>query len=114
MCANLTDPDNGQVVSLTDDNNPGSVALYSCLFGYELTGIQGNTRSCMATGEWEGTDPTCQGKNLFQRVSAMEYFLLTMQQSCVHFSVLPPMGQCLYLAVLFTLWPATFATLVIN
>ncbi len=61
VCANLVDPDNGRVVSLTDQTNPGSVALYSCTFGYRLTGIQGTTRTCMPTGEWDGRDPTCKG-----------------------------------------------------
>ncbi|XP_064384002.1 uncharacterized protein LOC135332992 [Halichondria panicea] len=60
VCANLTVPENGRIVSFTDENNPGSVAVYSCIFGYQLAGLQGNTRTCMPTGVWNGRAPTCQ------------------------------------------------------
>ena len=57
-CGNLTDPDNGQV-----DHTPGTTigrnAAYSCNTGYNLVGD--SIRTCQATGEWNGSAPTCQG-----------------------------------------------------
>ena len=57
-CGNLTDPANGQV-----DHTAGTTfrqtAIYSCNTGNNLVGD--STRNCQATGEWSGSEPTCQG-----------------------------------------------------
>ena len=38
-----------------------SVATYSCNAGYDLIGT--NTRTCLESGDWSGSPPTCSGKN---------------------------------------------------
>ena len=57
-CGNLTDPGNGQV-----DHTAGTTfrqtATYSCNTGYNLVGD--STHTCQATGNWSGSEPTCQG-----------------------------------------------------
>ena len=57
-CGNLTDPSNGQV-NLTAGTTFGENATYSCNTGYNLVGD--STRTCQATGNWSGSEPTCQG-----------------------------------------------------
>ena len=57
-CGNLTDPANGQV-SHPAGTTFGQTATYSCNTGYNLVGD--STRTCQATGEWSGSEPTCQG-----------------------------------------------------
>jgi len=46
-------------VHLSNANNIGSVATYSCGRGYYLD-IQ-DTRQCESNGVWSGSQPTCQG-----------------------------------------------------
>jgi hypothetical protein len=51
----LAAPTRGSI-SLSDGNNYGSVASYSCT----NSTLQGNqTRNCQTSGTWSGTDPTC-------------------------------------------------------
>ena len=57
-CGSLTNPANGQV-SHTAGTKFGEIAIYSCEPGYNLVGD--STRTCQATGEWSGSEPTCQG-----------------------------------------------------
>ena len=57
-CNNLTDPDNGQV-TLTAGTTFGQNATYSCDPGYNLVGD--STRTCQATRDWSGNEPTCEG-----------------------------------------------------
>ena len=40
----------------------GQTANYSCNTGYNLVGD--STRTCQATGNWSGSEPTCQGMAL--------------------------------------------------
>ena len=56
-CEPLVDPPNG-VVSFNTTVN--SVATYSCNTGYTLTGD--DMRTCLETGVWSGSAPTCTGK----------------------------------------------------
>ena len=56
-CGNLTDPANGQV-DHTAGTPFGQTATYSCNTGYNLVGD--STRTCQATGNWSGSEPTCQ------------------------------------------------------
>ena len=56
-CNTLTNPANGQV-STTAGTTFGETATYSCNTAYNLVGD--NTRTCQATGEWSGSEPTCQ------------------------------------------------------
>ena len=55
-CGSLTDPVNGQVN--TNGTTFGETAIYSCDTGYNLVG--NNTRTCQATGQWSGNEPTCE------------------------------------------------------
>ena len=56
-CGTLTNPANGQV-NHTAGTTFGQTATYSCNTGYNLVGD--NTRTCQATGEWSGSEPTCE------------------------------------------------------
>ena len=56
-CGTLTNPANGQV-SHTAGTTFGQTATYSCNTGYNLVGD--GTRMCQATGEWFGSEPTCE------------------------------------------------------
>ena len=56
-CGALTDPANGQV-SHPDGTTFGETATYSCNPDYNLVGD--STRTCEATGDWSGSEPTCQ------------------------------------------------------
>ena len=61
-CSQLSDPANGIVrwTGLTT----GSLAVYICDSGYELSGEQ--IRTCMSNGMWSGQEPTCiRKKNTF-------------------------------------------------
>ena len=37
----------------------GQTATYSCNTGYNL--VRSSTHTCLATGSWSGSAPTCQG-----------------------------------------------------
>ena len=62
-CGSLTDPANGRV-DHTVGTSLGETATYSCNTGYNLVG--NSTRTCQATGEWNGSAPTCQGVYAFK------------------------------------------------
>ena len=57
-CGNLTNPGNGSVTH-TAGTIFEQTATYSCDTGYNLVG--NSTRTCQATGNWSGSEPTCQG-----------------------------------------------------
>ena len=58
-CGQLPAPENGLIDgNLTTFNNTAS---YSCDTGYELVGDQ--TRTCLASGNWSGSQPSCDGEN---------------------------------------------------
>ena len=57
-CGALNSPANGRV-SDTGRTTYGQTATYSCNTGYRLVGS--STRTCLATGMWSGSAPTCQG-----------------------------------------------------
>ena len=57
-CGNLTSPLQGYV-SIAESTF-GSIANYSCFEGYELDGNV--TRTCLESGNWSGSDPTCNCK----------------------------------------------------
>ena len=56
-CGTLTNQANGQV-SYTAGTTLGQTATYSCNTGYNLVGD--GTRTCQATGNWSGSEPTCE------------------------------------------------------
>ena len=60
-CGHLTDPANGSVTH-TSGTTFGQTATYSCNTGYNLVGNRSQT--CQATGNWSGSEPTCQGMSL--------------------------------------------------
>ena len=57
-CGDLEDPPNGTVSFSTTTYN--SVANYSCITGYALTG--NSSRTCLDLGTWSDSQPTCSGK----------------------------------------------------
>ena len=62
-CGTLTNPANGQVAH-TAGTTFGRTATYSCDSGYNLVGE--SVRTCLATGVWSGSAPTCQGSYDFK------------------------------------------------
>ena len=56
-CGTLPTPANGQV-NQTAGTTFGQTATYSCNTGYNLVGD--NTRTCQATRNWSGSEPTCE------------------------------------------------------
>ena len=58
VCSDLEAPANA-MIAYSDSTMIGSVATYSCSDGYSLTGEP--TRTCLATGSWSGSEPTCTG-----------------------------------------------------
>ena len=56
-CGSLMDPVNG-AVSLTNTTY-NSTATYSCNDGFNLVGD--TTRTCLASGNWSDSAPTCEG-----------------------------------------------------
>ena len=57
-CGTLSDPANGTVSFSTTTYN--SVATYSCNTGHTLTGD--DMRTCLDSGSWSGSEPTCIGE----------------------------------------------------
>ena len=55
------------MVSLSS-TRPDSMATYSCMLGYMLTGGD-RERRCQGNGTWDGTEPTCTGERTEQRSS---------------------------------------------
>ena len=72
-CGTLPNPSNGSV-SHTAGTTVGQTATYSCNTGYNLVGD--NNRTCGATGEWSGSEPTCERMLLF--ISSTTANLLTI------------------------------------
>ncbi len=54
-CGSLSAPPNGSV--MTTGTTLSSVAFYSCNTGYTRRGDQ--TRTCLETGDWSGSEPAC-------------------------------------------------------
>ena len=64
-CGTLTNPENGDV-DHTMGTTFGETATYSCNTGYNLVGD--NTRTCQATGNWSGSEPTCERMLLLKQL----------------------------------------------
>ena len=73
-CGALTDPANGQV-SHPDGTTLGQTATYSCNTGYNLVG--NSTRTCQDTGDWSGSEPTCQRMLLLLIIFVEEFTFCT-------------------------------------
>ena len=57
-CGNLLAPSNGGV--MLSGTTFTSTATYSCNDGYTLEGV--TARTCLASGSWSDTAPTCTGE----------------------------------------------------
>ena len=64
ICVTPTNPINGMVTlpSGLSIGSAGTLAVYSCDFGYALNGS--STRTCQSDGTWSGAAPTCEGDKL--------------------------------------------------
>ena len=66
VCPTLTAPMNGLITYAADTTSPfdyQTTAIYSCDTGYGLS-IDDSVRTCVSSGgpgEWNGTEPTCEG-----------------------------------------------------
>ena len=90
-CNPLSDPANGQV--RTNGTTFGETATYSCNTGYNLVG--NSTRTCQATGNWSGSEPTCERMLLLSNIPIKyvhNVFLLSTAIDCNALSD-PPNGQ---------------------
>jgi len=58
-CPKLTVPKNGGI-KLSQGQNVGSKASYSCLSGFAMNGNE--IRVCRSNGAWTGSDPECSSK----------------------------------------------------
>ena len=59
-CGLLPSPSNGTIIHTGTVN--GSIAMYSCLEGHTLIGVDSN-RECYSNGTWSGEDPQCRKKS---------------------------------------------------
>ncbi len=57
-CPALRDPENGSVDD--GDNLPGTIAKYTCDYGFKLVGS--SKRLCQNYGSWAGEAPICKRK----------------------------------------------------
>ncbi len=57
-CPALKDPENGSVYD--GDNLPGTIAKYTCDYGFKLVGS--SKRLCQNYGSWAGEAPICERK----------------------------------------------------
>ncbi len=57
-CPALKDPENGSVND--GDNLPGTIAKYTCDYGFRLVGS--SKRLCQNYGSWAGEAPICERK----------------------------------------------------
>lgn len=57
QCPDLGDPANGTVV--LSGRTPGSSACYACVMGFQPSVM---CRTCLASGEWSGTEVTCESE----------------------------------------------------
>ncbi|XP_052808433.1 E-selectin-like isoform X2 [Mya arenaria] len=83
-CGSLSNPANGQVSSLA--TTEGSTATYSCNSGFMLVGD--STRTCEASGVWNGSEPTCQQDcgSLSNPANGQVSFLATTEGSTATYS----------------------------
>ena len=56
-CGTLPNPDNGGVSYSNGVTTYQEVATFTCDAGYILTGVV--TRTCLASGNWDGSSPVC-------------------------------------------------------
>ena len=56
----------------------GAIATYTCNSEYELNTTSNLSRVCQSNGQWNGTDPTCIGKDLLSLVKGREWM------GCIH------------------------------
>ncbi len=60
ICSTLTNPSNGRVS--VSSYFGGSRATYSCNTGYGLTPTGSSSRTCLSSGSWSGSNPSCRSK----------------------------------------------------
>ena len=77
-CGSLDDPTNG-AVNTSSGTTFMMNATYTCNTGYNLNGT--NTRTCQATGDWSGSDPTCDST-----LSSLLVYTVLIASSCLQLS----------------------------
>ena len=60
QCPTLVAPSNGGL-EIAGAGGYEDVATYSCGTGFSLVGM--SERVCQSEGTWNGSEPTCEGKN---------------------------------------------------
>ena len=86
-CGNLTDPGNGSVTH-SAGTTFGQTATYNCNTGYKLVGD--STHTCQATGNWSGSEPTCQGVLLKDNLALLIYAYTVVSRKYVPPPLLQP------------------------
>ncbi len=62
---------------------PDTVATYTCVTGYRIVGttsVTMTTRSCLTSGEWSESAPTCECEIVTQLLSSAYYVFLSFTQ----------------------------------
>lgn len=60
MCAPLSSPENGKLLSTKNAYHFGDIVQFQCDFGYVMSGF--SSLLCTSSGNWNGTAPECQCK----------------------------------------------------
>jgi len=92
-CPPLTDPDNGTIVCLLEDDGVSfyeDTCSFTCNTGYKLTGS--DTRTCQSDGSWSGSVTICnqmEGTDfLFNHAYSNPCKLIKLDVISSHFNIL--------------------------
>ena len=90
-CNRLTTPGNA-TIAMTNENRYGSVAEYTCNFGYIMvSGYASLQRHCEATGQWSDLPTHCYGNRLCTKI-VLKNCTIQIKLSYPHRGEVPPSG----------------------